>query len=236
MTEFLLNDPPCRVTVLRNKRARRFTLRLDPAGNGAILTVPPAARERACRDFLDQHAGWLAGALARQPERVVVAPGADVPIGGVAHRIELRDGPRRAPFLETGRLVLAGRGAEGPRVAAFLRLRARDLVEPAARAYARRVGRRIGRISLRDTRSRWGSCSTAGTLSFSWRLAMAPDAVLDYVAAHEAAHLVEMNHSPRYWAIVDSLVPGWKAQRDWLKARGRELHLFDFSGGDTARP
>lgn len=235
MTEILLDDPPCRVVVIRNKRARRFTLRLDPGGNGAILTVPATARERAWRDFLNQHAGWLSRALARQPDRVTVAHGAEVPIGGVAHRVELHDGPRRAAVQAERRLILAGKGAEGPRVAAFLRLRARDLIEPAARAYARRVGKRIERISLRDTRSRWGSCSTTGTLSFSWRLAMAPDPVLDYVAAHEAAHLVEMNHSSRYWTIVDGLVPDWKAHREWLKAHGRALHLYDFNGGD-ARP
>ena len=235
MTEILLDTPPCRVRVLRNKRARRFTLRLDPGGDGAILTVPQTARDRAWRDFLHQHTDWLARALARQPDRVCVTDGAEVPIGGVPHRIELCQGRRRAAVQEEGRLILTGSGAEGPRVAAFLRLRARDLIEPAVRAYARRVGRRVERIALRDTRSRWGSCSTTGTLSFSWRLAMAPDAVLDYVAAHEAAHLAEMNHSPRYWKIVNDLVPGWQAHRDWLKSHGRVLHLYDFSSSDAGR-
>ena len=230
MTEITLIDPPCRVTVLRNKRARRFILRLDPGGDGAILTVPAAARERAWRDFLDQHTGWLKRALSRQPARVAVAHGAEVPIGGVPHKIELREGRRRAPYVEDAQLILTGKGAEGPRVSSFLRLRARDLIEPAARTYARRVGRRIERISLRDTRSRWGSCSSSGTLSFSWRLAMAPDPVLDYVAAHEAAHLVEMNHSAKFWKVVGDLMPGWQDHRDWLKANGRSLHCYDFRG------
>ncbi len=230
MTQIDLTDPPCRVTVLRNKRARRFTLRLDPGGGGAFLTVPDAAKQRDWHAFLNQHTGWLARALAKQPSRVVIADGAMVPIGGTEHKIELRDGRRRAPFVESNRLILTGKGAEGPRVAAFLRLRARDLIEPAVRLYARRVGRRVERISLRDTRSRWGSCSSTGTLSFSWRLAMAPDPVLDYVAAHEAAHLVEMNHSDRYWAVVDRLLPGWSEHRDWLKSHGRGLHRFDFAG------
>ena len=231
MTEVRLDDPPCTVQVLRNKRARRFTLRLDPGGNGAILTIPVTARETAWRGFLDQHTGWLRKALARQPDRVAVTDGAEVPVGGVLHRVDVVEGPRRAARQDGGRLILSGAGAEGTRIAAFLRLRARDLIEPAARAYARRVGRRVERIALRDTRSRWGSCSTTGTLSFSWRLAMAPDAVLDYVAAHEAAHLVEMNHSPRYWRVVDGLVPDWKTHRDWLKTHGRGLHVFDFAGG-----
>ena len=229
MTELRLDDPPCRVTVLRNRRARRFILRIDPGGDGAILTVPHGAPEPAYRDFLAKHSGWLRKALARQPSRIVVSDGIELPVGGEPVQVEVRDGRRRPPALESGRLVLIGTGAEGPRVAAWLKLRARDLIEPAARHYARRVGRRIERISLRDTRSRWGSCSTTGTLSFSWRLAMAPPEVLDYVAAHEAAHLAEMNHSPRYWKIVGQLVPDWRDRRDWLRTHGRSLHRYDFS-------
>ncbi len=229
MTEILLARPPCRVNVLRNKRAKRFTLRLDPGGDGAILTVPANARERDFRDFLARHTVWLEKALAGQLARIMIADGVELPISGAACRIAVQDGKRRAPQLSGGELVLTGSGAEGPRVAAFLKLRARDLLEPAARLYARKVGRRVERIALRDTRSRWGSCSSTGTLSFSWRLAMAPDAVADYVAAHEAAHLVEMNHSPRFWRVVTDLVPDWQVHRDWLKAHGRALHRYDFS-------
>lgn len=229
MTEILLADPPCRVVVQKNARARRFILRLDPGGDGAILTVPARVPEHEWRSFLQRHTGWLANAMARRPARVTVGHGTELPVGGAQVRIEVLDGRRRAARLDGGQLLLQGSGSEGPRVAAWLKLRARDLIEPAARMHARRVGRQIERISLRDTRSRWGSCSTTGTLSFSWRLAMAPDAVADYVAAHEAAHLVEMNHSPRFWRIVGDLVPDWKVHRDWLKAHGRALHRFDFS-------
>ena len=100
------------------------------------------------------------------------------------------------------------------------------LIEPAARAYARRVGRRVERIALRDTRSRWGSCSTTGTLSFSWRLAMAPDAVLDYVAAHEVAHLRHMNHGAEFWELVETLDPDFRRSEDWLKREGLSLRRY----------
>jgi predicted metal-dependent hydrolase len=224
-----LDDPPCRVRLIRSPRARRFTLRLETCGTGAVLTVPPDVPAAESRRFLARHSGWLRAALARQPDATVVAPGVELPIGGVPVPIIGRAGPRRPPCLQGGVLVLQGAGAEGQRIAAWLKMRARDALLPAARGYARRLGREISEITLRDTRSRWGSCSSRGALSFSWRLAMAPPAVLDYVAAHEAAHLVEMNHSPRYWALLESLLPGHARHRAWLKREGRRLHAFRFS-------
>ena len=230
MTCIDLHDPPCRVRLVRNPRARRFTLRLETAGAGAVLTVPQHVPAAESRRFLARHSGWLRAALARQPAATVVVPGVELPVGGVPVAVVSRPGPRRPPVLEGGALVLQGAGAEGQRIAAWLKLRARDLLLPAARGYAERLGREIAEIALRDTRSRWGSCSSRGTLSFSWRLAMAPPAVLDYVAAHEAAHLVEMNHSPRYWALLESLLPDHARHRAWLRREGRRLHAFSFSG------
>ncbi len=228
MSSIDLEDPPCRVRLVRNPRARRFTLRLEPAGEGAVLTVPPGVPEVESRRFLARHAGWLRTALAHRPEEVVVGHGAELPVAGRLVPVEVRPGPRRPPVLGDGALVLQGAGAEGPRIAAWLRLRARDALLPAARFHARSLGRQIAAIGLRDTRSRWGSCSTSGTLSFSWRLAMAPAEVLDYVAAHEAAHLVEMNHSARYWAVLERLVPDYDRHRAWLKREGRKLHAYRF--------
>ena len=228
MTCIDLADPPCRVRVVHSPRARRFTLRLETCGAGAVLTVPQHVATAEGHRFLARHAGWLRAALARQPDATAVAPGIALPVAGVPVPIVARPGPRRPPALEGGALVLQGAGAEGQRVAAWLKMRARDALLPAARDYARRLGREVAEIALRDTRSRWGSCSSRGALSFSWRLAMAPPAVLDYVAAHEAAHLVEMNHSPRYWALLDTLMPDHARHRGWLKREGRGLHSFSF--------
>ncbi|GAB1364540.1 hypothetical protein MASR1M32_37760 [Rhodobacter sp.] len=108
---------------------------------------------------------------------------------------------------------------------------ARDRLALASTRYAAQVGRRYGKLVLRDTRSRWGSCSHDGTLMYSWRLIMAPPSVLEYVAAHEVAHLVEMNHSPDYWAVVEGIFPGWKRQRAWLHDQGGGLHRYRFSTG-----
>jgi len=119
-------------------------------------------------------------------------------------------------------------GATGARVQAFLKLRARDQLAAASDHYAQSLGRSYARLSLRDTRSRWGSCSSKGTLMYSWRLVMAPPAVLNYVAAHECAHLVEMNHSAAFWAIVAELMPDYATHRLWLRENGDRLHRVSF--------
>ncbi|MGB5557542.1 MAG: M48 family metallopeptidase, partial [Paracoccaceae bacterium] len=114
------------------------------------------------------------------------------------------------------------------RIRAFLKLAARDRLNVAVDRYADLAGRRVSNITLRDTRSRWGSCTSDGRLMFSWRLIMAPPRVLDYVAAHEVAHLVEMNHSPAYWAVVRRIYPDYEVQRRWLRAHGQKLHAVRF--------
>lgn len=223
-----LKDPPVRVRISRNARARRFTLRLDSRGDGAVLTVPPGVPDRESQAFVTRHANWLRRALSKQPDLVFVGDGSVLPVAGIQVQVVVRPGRRRPPVLQEDRLILQGAGSEGQRIAAWLKLRARDAVQPAATDYAVQLGRQVKRVALRDTRSRWGSCSTTGTLSFSWRLAMAPPQVLDYVAAHEAAHLVEMNHSPAYWAVVERIFPGWQVQRNWLRQHGRDLHRYRF--------
>ncbi len=118
--------------------------------------------------------------------------------------------------------------APGAHVEGLLKAHARDRLADASERYARQVARPIKRISLRDTRSRWGSCSSAGALMYSWRLIMAPPDVLDYVAAHEVAHLCEMNHSSRFWELVEKLCPDYASHRVWLRREGASLHRYRF--------
>ncbi len=225
-----IEDPPCRVRLVRNARARRFTLRLASDGDGAVLTLPPRVPRSEAEAFVHRHTGWLQKALAKQPESIQVRAGAELPVDGVLCRIDVTPGRRRAPELLDDCVAVSGGASVGPRIAAWLKLRARDRLEPAVRGYAAQLGKSVARVAFRDTRSRWGSCSTSGTLSFSWRLAMAPPGVQDYVAAHEAAHMVEMNHSPAYWAVVECLMPGWQPHRTWLRQEGRSLHRYRFNG------
>lgn len=231
-TVVTLENPDISVRMRVSARARRFTLRLEPAGDGAVLTMPRGAPMNEARMFLLRQSDWLSRALARQPGRIVVGDRICLPVAGNEVEIRIIDGPRRAAHLEDGQLILSGpapRGVlAGPRVAAFLRSRARDALVPAAQHYAGLLGRRPAAVTLRDTRSRWGSCTAQGRLSFSWRLAMAPPEVLDYVAAHEAAHLLEMNHGAGYWAVVERIMPDYRRHRAWLKSEGRNLHRFQF--------
>ncbi|WP_415011944.1 M48 family metallopeptidase [Amaricoccus sp.] len=120
------------------------------------------------------------------------------------------------------------RGPIGPLVAGWLREEARRDVVDASRRHAAQLGVKAGRVTLRDPRSRWGSCSHAADLMYSWRLVMAPPVVLDYVAAHEVAHIVELNHSPAFWSVVSRLMPGYAAPREWLRVNGSSLHRIDF--------
>lgn len=218
------------VRLRRSDRARRFTLSVSRVDGRPQLTLPARASEAEAMAFLQRQADWLAGALSRVPPARVVQAGRALPFRGGSVVLEAAPGGRHASRIEDGRLIVGGDPAQAPaRALAFLKVEAREALVAAARGYAAEIGRAPTRVTLRDTRSRWGSCSSEGALSFSWRLIMAPPEVLDYVAAHEAAHLEEMNHGPRFWALVDRLMPDWRERRDWLRRHGPALHRVEFS-------
>lgn len=214
------------VALRRSARARRMCLRLDPVA-GPVVVLPPRAGPAEAERFLAQHRIWLAERLARLPERVPLVPGARVPLLGVDHEIRHLPGARGGAWAEEGVLNVTGRTEHVPRrVLDFLRAEARRHILPHAFRLADRLGRLPAHISLRDTRSRWGSCSGRGDLSFSWRLVLAPEEVLVYVVAHEVAHLAEMNHSPAFWATVARLAGDPAPAKRWLKANGGRLHRY----------
>lgn len=214
------------VAVKRSALARRISLRIDPA-RGAVLMLPVKARLAEGERFLLAHRVWLAERLARLPGPVALADGATVPLLGVPHPIRHVPGARRGVWVEGGEILVSGLPEHvGRRTADFLKSEAKRLIAPRAQDMAARLGRKTGRITVKDTRSRWGSCSSSGDLAFSWRLVLAPEQILDYVVAHEVAHLVQMNHSPAFWAVVESLVGDHRPARRWLKINGAGLHRF----------
>ncbi len=230
MAEVLsLDDPPLSIRLRRNRRARRFTLSVSHVDGAATLTIPARAPLSEARMFLLRQSDWLAQAVDRAPAPTLVAPGGRLPYRGRELRLEAPGGRAAPPSVDGAALIAPGPVERVPaRVLAFLRSEARAELTRAATGHAARLDRAPRKIALRDPKSRWGSCTSRGDLSFSWRLIMAPPEVLDYVAAHEAAHLVEMNHSPRFWALVDRLKPGWKAERTWLRKEGAALHRVTF--------
>ncbi len=193
-----------------------------------VLTLPGPAREREALAFLAGQEGWLRATLARLPPvPPPVAAGSLLPVEG--RLLRLSPGAGRVTRIEGDALVVPGDAARLPaRALAFLKTLARTRLTAASDRHAAALARPYSHLTLRDPGGRWGSCTHDGRLMFSWRLILAPPEVLDYVAAHEVAHLAEMNHSPAFWAVVSRLCPGWQEQRRWLKANGSALHLWRF--------
>lgn len=223
----LEGNPRIDVTLRRSARAKRLSLRVSRLDGRVTLTLPPRVPEREGIAFLRAREDWLRSHLGQISPVVPVKAGGTVMCAGRALPILRADVPRAR--LEKDRIVLPLTGPVGPRVKSLLRTHARDVLAAASDQYAAQLGRSYNRLSLRDTRSRWGSCSSTGTLMYSWRLIMAPPDILQYVAAHEVAHLAEMNHSPAFWNLVETLYPDWRAGRAWLRDNGDQLHRFDFS-------
>jgi len=223
----LKSDPSVELHVRRSSRARRISLRISEFDGRVTLTVPPLAEVSTALAFAERKSGWILRQLSRRVEPVSIRVGASVPVSG--RQLVIESGPVKRAELREGRLVVPRRpDMVAARVKALLKVSARSALVKACRCHSGKLGLPFGKMTLRDTRSRWGSCSSRGDLMFSWRLAMAPPEVLDYVAAHEVAHLAEMNHSPAYWAVVARICPGYAAPRAWLKANGRGLHRYRF--------
>ena len=223
----LPGDPPIEITLRRSARTRRFSLRVSRMDGRVTLTLPPRAREGEAMAFAATQEAWLRRALAGLPAVAGVTLGTEVPVEG--RMLRMTAGAGRVVRIEGDALLVPGDAAQaGRRVQAFLKALARTRLAAASDRYAALVGRSFVAMSLRDPRSRWGSCTADGALMYSWRLVMAPPDVLDYVAAHEVAHLVEMNHSPAFWAVVARLRPDWQRQRDWLRTRGGDLQGYRF--------
>ncbi|WP_199178601.1 M48 family metallopeptidase [Acidimangrovimonas sediminis] len=225
----LPGDPPVTLTLRRSARARRLSLRVSRLDGRVTLTLPVRAAEGPALAFAAERAGWIRDALAEMPMMQVVRPDCLIPVEGRALRL-VAAGSRGAPRIEGDRLVVPGDPARAAvRAQAFLKALARDRLAEASDRHAAALGRRYHRLTLRDTRSRWGSCTADGNLMYSWRLILAPPEVLDYVAAHEVAHLARMDHSPAFWATVARLMPGYEAPRRWLKRQGQDLHGYRFA-------
>ncbi len=219
--------------IVENDRATRLTLRIAAGGAGLRITVPPGISSREVDRFLARHQGWLEQRLAKVPEQPQVRPGIKVPVRGVPHLIVHEPGRRG--------LAERGQGEDGPvlivhgdrrhlprRVADFLKREAKREIEPLVAKHTAAVGRRAKAIRFKDTSSRWGSCTSDGSLSFSWRIAMAPGAVIDYLVAHEVAHLIEMNHGPKFWKLCRELCPRTDEAKAWLKRNGSALQAIGF--------
>ncbi len=216
------------VRFLRNRRARRIILRLDQDPDGAddvVVTLPARTAPEEGLDLVREKVDWVLSRLEGLAPRITFVNGAVVPLGGVDHVIRHTAETCGVVRLEAQEILVAG-GPEhlARRVRDWFRAEARDRIRPRVRDKALVLGCTPGRVTIRDTKSRWGSCSHDGNLSFCWRLVMAPEWVLDYVVAHEVSHLAEHNHGPRFWRLVGQLTADVDKGRDWLSRHGEGLH------------
>jgi predicted metal-dependent hydrolase len=222
---------PVPVEVRVSPRSRRLSMRVDAVRNVVRVSTPPQISDADIKQFIGRHMAWLQQCLSAVPPRFPFHDGAVVPILGIGHHICHRPGSRNATRIEVlnGKPVIMVGGDSAflnRRVTDFLKAQARNLLTERAREKAGRLNAKVAGVTVRDTKSRWGSCSSGGRLSFCWRLIMAPDPVFDYVVAHEVAHLKEMNHSPRFWALCASLTASVETSREWLRVNGARLHAY----------
>ena len=219
----LLPHGPTRVHWRRSARARRVSLRIEPREGSVIVTLPLRATVSAGRALLMANTAWVAERIARLPAAVVLQDGGHLPLDGRPVRIRHVPSARGTRLLEDELLVSGTVEFLPRRIVDFLRTEARRRLAAAALEKAAVHGLRARRVVVKDTRTRWGSCTADGTLMFNWRLVMAPPEVQDYVVAHEVAHLRHMDHSARFWAQVEALTPHRAHAMAWLESGGAGL-------------
>jgi predicted metal-dependent hydrolase len=235
-TEIVLDGQVVSIAVKVSARARAFRLSLPTAG--PLLTLPEGARWTDAEAFLHRHRHWLAARLPRTALAQRLEAGAMVPLRGVPHLVvgtgTLRGRVEAAHTGDGPALYVPGEAAHHPRrLYDWLKKQALTDLGRQSAWHADRLGVRVTQVRLRSQSSRWGSCSSTGNINYNWRLILAPPHVLDYVAAHEVAHLVEMNHSDAFWATVTRTLPDMERGKAWLKAHGRELMAWQAPDTDA---
>ena len=218
---------PPGVQLRMSPTARRVSLRVDAPRGVVILVVPKRVSLARAADFAEKNRTWIGRKLASLPPPVQFADGVEVPLNGVPHKVRHRPGVRGTVWTEGREIHIAGAVEHLPRrLTDWLRAEAKRRIHALVDRHAATVGKRPTRVTLRDTTTRWGSCTPNGRLAFCWRLILAPTEVMDYVVAHEVAHLVELNHGQRFWRLVRRLVPDVDGPRRWLSDHGIRLHRY----------
>ena len=233
-TKVVIDGKILPVRIVENDRAKRLTLRIQPGGDGLKVTTPSHVGDDEIEEFVSRNRNWAAARLARLPEKKKAEIGAIIPYRGTDHEIvssgklrgvvEATEDENKRQLIVPGEPQMVGR-----KVLNFFKQQARQELDRVVFQHASTLGVKPKQIRITDTTSRWGSCSSTRTLSFSWRIIMAPPEVLDYLAAHEVAHLVEMNHSERFWGVTRNLCPEMEKHKSWLRSHGNDLHSISFT-------
>ena len=218
---------PVRLSV--NPRARRLSIRIDARAGEAVLVAPSERKLGDVIAFARTKADWMRQRLAERVEGQPLEPGEIIPLFGRDTRLVATGGAGAARLIDGPEGPVIQSGGEGEafarRVENLIKRLARQVLVERTEHHLRTLGQRPVRVSIADTKSRWGSCSPHNrSIRYSWRVIMAPPAVADYLAAHEVAHLVHADHSPAYWSVVQRLVGDHRPFRKWLREHGAALH------------
>ncbi|MFC7292442.1 M48 family metallopeptidase [Hirschia litorea] len=213
-----------------NPRARRISLKIDSKKREAVAIAPHRKFKKAALDFAQERIDWIRSRLDELPAQQLLTIGSSTPLRGELHLIQTAQQGRSVYIDDASKpfkIMVPGKADLAPaKVIGFYKAAARADLMRHVNKHAKILNVQPASISIKDTKTRWGSCSSKNNLNFSWRLICAPTFVLDYVAAHECAHLLEMNHSPRFWSHVARCIPDVRPAKNWLNANGRSLHAI----------
>ncbi len=228
-------DEEVALRIRRSPRATRISIRLDPVAGDAELVLPDRARLSEALAFAERRPGWLIKNLSGLPAAIPFVDGAEVPYRGIPHAVRQRTAGPRPVWRDQDEagaayLNVKGRAEHLPRrLTDWFKAEARQLLDSEVKSFAAQLNRKVAKLRIGDPMRQWGSCSSRGVLSFSWRLVLAPDFVREYVAAHEVAHLIEANHGARFWRLTAELfgdADRMDSARDWLRRNGAKLHRY----------
>ena len=214
--------------IIKSARARKLTLRIDTKERMAVLTLPRYCAQKKAVEFITHHQEWIKSSLAQIPEAKSFQNGDKISLFGQEVIISHEPSRRLGEKLENTKLIVSGeKEFINRRVKDYIKKKAEEEFGKRARRYAQKLGVTIHSITIKDTKSRWGSCSTLNNLNFSWRVALAPNYVIDYLMAHEVSHLLHHDHSPNFWQTVKNLNADYEKGEKWLKDHGKELYSYE---------
>ena len=212
------------VKLRKSPLAKRVSIRIRQ-GNVTLVVPKRASMSRAVK-FLNSKEEWVRTTLQKQPQKIALSIGSEIPVLGTLHKVEYAGMCGKSGVVD-GKIIICGdEKLAAKKIKKVLSEFVKAEITEAANQKSAQINKKFSKISIRETSSRWGSCARSGNLSFSWRIVFAPREVMEYLVSHEVAHLAEMNHSKRFWAVVESLCPRYKILRAWLAKNGSKLHLY----------
>lgn len=228
LQEQILQQLHLKIKIIRSSQAKRLTLRIDSKEHLPVLTMPTRGSEKKAFNFVFTHQDWIINMLSRLPQEQKFCDNCQFSLFGKETTLKHQPHAKGGVYMENGELIVCGHAEFiHRRTTDFLKKLAKTKLTDLAKQKAALIECPINSVTIKDTKSRWGSCSSKNNLNFNWRIIFAPQYVIDYLVCHEVAHLLHQDHSPAFWKCVSDLCPQYKEGRQWLKVKGKELYRFE---------